>query len=67
MSIKTTTELREAVEFLQEDQQLLVFKFVDSLLNDDDDIATPDEARAEYARGETCSMEEINAMIAQKQ
>ena len=57
-------QLDEMIDCLPEQEQILLFEIVKRFVPDDiataDDLAAIEAARAEYARGETVSHEEIN-------
>lgn len=61
----TTTRLTELVELLPEDEQIILIQLVIKLLPDDvatdEDLADIAQARAEYARGEYMTLEDIKA------
>lgn len=59
----TTTRLAELVELLPEDEQIIILQLVIKLLPDDvatdEDLKDIAQARAEYARGECVTLEDI--------
>jgi hypothetical protein len=59
----TAKQIANMVEMLPVKEQSLIFELVSRLLPDDiatpEDIKAIEEARAEYARGETISLEDV--------